>query len=96
MRVGAVVHEGETFLIHVHVISATSPLVAEMRLFRDRLRANGDLVAAYVAKKRQIIVGVVTDSLEYCYAKGEFVQGGVAFELRRSLPRPNRHCHDSR
>lgn len=75
MRVGAVVHEGETFLLHVHVISATSPEVAEMRLFRDRLRADPELVAAYVARKRQIIAGGVTDSLEYCYAKGEFVQG---------------------
>jgi len=42
-------------MLDVHVISATSPEVAEMRAFRDRLRANSELVAAYVARKRRII-----------------------------------------
>ncbi len=69
------VHDGETFPLHVHVIPVASPEVNEMRAFRDRLRADPELVAAYVARKRQIIAGGVTDSLEYCYAKGEFVQG---------------------
>lgn len=78
MRVGAVIQDGETFLLHVHVIPAASPEVQEMRRFRDRLRADAELVASYVAKKRQIIASGVTDSLEYCYAKSEFVRVTLA------------------
>ena len=74
MREGAAIHDGETFLLHVHVIPAVSPEVQEMLRFRDRLRADPELVAAYVARNRQIIASGVTDSLEYCYAKAEFVR----------------------
>lgn len=41
-------------------------------------RADPELVAAYVARKRQIIAGGVTDSLDYCYAKGESVREVLA------------------
>lgn len=46
-----------------------------MRAFRDRLRADPGLVAAYVARKREIIESGVSDSLEYVRVKGSFVQG---------------------
>jgi len=73
MRVGSVLHDGKTFLLHVHVIAA-SPEVDDMRFFRACLRADPDLVRAYVARKREIIASGVTDSLEYCRLKGEFVK----------------------
>ena len=73
MRVSSLVHDGETFLLHVHVIPETSPEVDEMRFFRACLRADPDLVKAYVARKREIIASGVTGSLDYCYAKGEFI-----------------------
>ena len=74
MRVGAWDHQGERFLIHVHVIPADSPEVDELRFFRACLRADPELLKLYVARKREIIDSGVTDSLDYCYAKGEFIQ----------------------
>jgi GrpB-like predicted nucleotidyltransferase (UPF0157 family) len=74
MRVGSLVHDGETFLLHVHVIPAASPEVDDIRFVRACLRADPELVTAYVARKREIIASGVTDSLDYCRAKGEFIK----------------------
>jgi GrpB-like predicted nucleotidyltransferase (UPF0157 family) len=74
MRVGSLVHDGTTFLLHVHVIPASSPEVDEMRFFRACLRADPELRHVYVARKREILAGGVTDSLEYCRLKGEFIK----------------------
>jgi GrpB-like predicted nucleotidyltransferase (UPF0157 family) len=73
MRVGSFVHDHETFLLHVHVIPASSPEVDDMRFFRTCLRADQELLQAYVARKREIASGV-TDSLEYCQIKGKFIK----------------------
>ncbi len=72
MRLGSLVHDGETFLVHVHVIPAASPEVDEMRFFRACLRSDPELLHAYVARKREIVAGGVTDSLEYYRRKGQF------------------------
>ncbi len=45
-----------------------------MRFFRACLRADPELLRAYVARKREIIASGVTDSLEYCRIKGEFIK----------------------
>jgi GrpB-like predicted nucleotidyltransferase (UPF0157 family) len=74
LRVGSFVHDGEAFLVHVHVIPASSPEVDEMRFFRACLRADPELMHAYVARKREIVASGVTDSLEYCRLKGEFIK----------------------
>ena len=74
MRAGSWVHDGETFLLHVHVIPAASPEVEEMRLFRACLRADPELLEVYVAKKREIIASGATDSLDYCRLKGAFIK----------------------
>jgi GrpB-like predicted nucleotidyltransferase (UPF0157 family) len=74
MRVGSVVLDGETFLLHVHVIPADSPEVDELRFFRACLRADPELRAAYVARKREIIAGGTTDPLDYCKEKGRFIE----------------------
>jgi GrpB-like predicted nucleotidyltransferase (UPF0157 family) len=74
LRVGSFVHLGETFLVHVHVIPANSPEVDEMRFFRACLRADPELRHAYIARKREIVAGGVTDSLEYCRLKGQFIK----------------------
>jgi GrpB-like predicted nucleotidyltransferase (UPF0157 family) len=72
MRVGAVDHAGSTFRLHVHVIAAAAPEAAALRAFRDRLRADPDLVTAYVARKRAILVAGITDPVEYCEEKSAF------------------------
>ncbi|MBC8872251.1 MAG: GrpB family protein [Planctomycetes bacterium] len=74
MRVGAWNYDGEPFLLHVHVIPADSPEVEERRFFRACLRADPELLKLYVARKQQIIAGGVTDSFDYCRAKGEFIK----------------------
>jgi GrpB-like predicted nucleotidyltransferase (UPF0157 family) len=73
MRIGSVVYEGTRFLLHVHVIAASSPEVSVLRTFRDRLRSDPELVAAYVACKKGIIAGGCTDSVDYCIRKGSFI-----------------------
>jgi GrpB-like predicted nucleotidyltransferase (UPF0157 family) len=87
MRTGSVVYDGMTFLLHVHVLAASSPEAQELRCFRDQLRADSDLVASYVAAKKAILASGVTDSVEYCNHKGQFVQqvlqdGGGSAENR--------------
>jgi GrpB-like predicted nucleotidyltransferase (UPF0157 family) len=75
MRTGSVQYQGKRYRLHVHVLAAASQESKEMRAFRDRLRADPGLVAAYVARKREIIESGVSDSLEYVRVKGSFVQG---------------------
>ncbi len=74
MRTGSWSHDGETFLLHVHLIPADSPEVEGMCFFRACLRADPELVRAYVARKREIISDGVTDPAEYCRVKGEFLK----------------------
>ena len=74
MRQGSFAQDGEMFLVHLHVIPADSPEVDEMRFFRACLRADPELLHAYVARKREILAAGVTDSLEYCRLKGEFIK----------------------
>jgi GrpB-like predicted nucleotidyltransferase (UPF0157 family) len=74
MRAGSLVHDGETLMVHVHVIPASSTEVDEMRFFRACLRGDPELLKMYVAKKRQILASGVTDSADYCSQKGEFIR----------------------
>jgi GrpB-like predicted nucleotidyltransferase (UPF0157 family) len=74
MRTGSVEYAGTTFLLHVHVIAASAPEVEVLRSFRDRLRADPSLVAAYVATKQAIIATGCTDSVDYAIRKGQFVR----------------------
>ena len=73
MRTGSLTHEGTPFNLHVHVIASSSPEVQQLRGFRDRLRTDAALRAAYVAAKKAILAGGCTDPIDYCYRKGEFV-----------------------
>lgn len=73
MRVGAYEYDGKLFRLHAHVIAMDSPEVAELRAFRDRLRNDPALLAAYVERKRQIIAAGVTDTVDYSLHKGDFV-----------------------
>ena len=74
MRTGALEHEGTKFQLHVHVIPDDTGDVELHRVFRDRMRADPDLVAAYVVRKREIVESGVTDGIDYSIIKGEFVQ----------------------
>jgi GrpB-like predicted nucleotidyltransferase (UPF0157 family) len=73
MRVGSLLHDGDTFNLHVHVVAADSAEVRELRTFRDRLRADPALMASYVATKKAILVDGCTDPIDYNVRKGAFV-----------------------
>jgi GrpB-like predicted nucleotidyltransferase (UPF0157 family) len=74
MRVGAVRYDGDEFRTHVHVIAEDSPEVAEFRVFRDALHGDSDLMAAYTARKREILAAGITDPTDYTHMKGPFCQ----------------------
>jgi GrpB-like predicted nucleotidyltransferase (UPF0157 family) len=78
MRVGVLRHDGRQYRLHVHVLANDGPEIGELRDFRDRLRADAGLRAAYEARKRAILASGVTDSVDYSYAKGEFITGALA------------------
>ena len=73
MRIGAIDDEGETFLLHVHVVPESGLETAELRDFRDRLRRDPDLVAEYVAAKRATLDAGVRDGVDYAEKKGKFI-----------------------
>jgi GrpB-like predicted nucleotidyltransferase (UPF0157 family) len=73
MRTGAFDLDGETFLLHVHVVPDRTCHLAELVDFRDRLRADPVLVAKYVAAKRAILDAGVRDGDDYAVKKGEFI-----------------------
>lgn len=74
MRVGAVVHKGRPFRNHAHVIAADATEVADLRTFRDRLRAEPEFRTAYEVCKQRILAAGITDSLACAEAKGECIR----------------------
>jgi GrpB-like predicted nucleotidyltransferase (UPF0157 family) len=74
MRVGSWRYQGMTYPVHAHVIVRSAAEAGEMIRFRDVLRADPDLRAAYIARKREIIRKGVADSIEYSIIKGSFVR----------------------
>lgn len=77
MRLGVLPFDDKMFRLHAHVIAADHPEAAELRRFRDRLRTDAAMRAAYVERKRAILESGITDSVEYAYAKGGFVQAAL-------------------
>jgi ribosomal-protein-alanine N-acetyltransferase len=74
MRVGRVEYDGAEFNIHAHVVAEDSVEAADLIRFRDRLRSDPALRAAYEAEKKRILVAGVLDSTDYSEIKGAFVQ----------------------
>lgn len=74
MRVGAVVHQGHTHRLHVHVIAERSPEIQSMRSFRDRLRSDTSLRSAYADRKRAIVDAGVSDPAAYTQRKACFIR----------------------
>jgi GrpB-like predicted nucleotidyltransferase (UPF0157 family) len=73
MRVGAIEYDGEVFRLHVHVVAQDSLEAANLRRFRDALRENHALSAAYQAKKRAILQSGLSEPVGYTKEKGEFI-----------------------
>lgn len=74
VRVGSIAHDGDIFRVHVHIIADADPEVARQRHFRDTLRADPTLIAAYVADKRRIAAGGgISGGPDYAEAKRAFI-----------------------
>ena len=73
MRTGAIDDQGETFLLHVHVVPENTHHLVELVDFRDQLRADPALVAEYVAAKQTILDAGVRDGDDYAEKKGKFI-----------------------
>jgi dephospho-CoA kinase len=74
VRIGTIDHDGDSFRVHVHVLAIDDPEVARQRHFRDSLRADPGLVAAYVADKRRIAgTPGLAGGGAYAEAKGAFI-----------------------
>lgn len=78
LRLGTLTYDGTVFRLHVHVIAADDAEAAELRGFRDRLRADPALVAEYVASKRAAFAGGHTDNLTYLRTKEPFIKRVIA------------------
>jgi GrpB-like predicted nucleotidyltransferase (UPF0157 family) len=86
LMVGAIDHNGERFRIHAHVVPAALPEAAELVGFRDALRADPAMQAAYTARKRAIVDGGTTDSREYSEIKGAWVRAELERLARLAGP----------
>ena len=73
MRIGAIEDQGETFLLHVHVVPDNTHHLTELIDFRDRLRADPALVEEYIAVKRAVLAAGVRDGDQYAEKKGRFI-----------------------
>lgn len=78
MRLGAIEFDSETFRLHAHVIAVDDDEVRVLRGFRDRLRRDAQLRAAYVERKRAILDAGITDSVAYSDAKHDFIQSALS------------------
>jgi GrpB-like predicted nucleotidyltransferase (UPF0157 family) len=74
MMQGAIQDNGQYYRIHVHVVPTNLDDAAELREFRDALRADPAMCAAYTARKRAIVAAGTTDSLQYTHAKAGWIE----------------------
>jgi GrpB-like predicted nucleotidyltransferase (UPF0157 family) len=78
LRVGMIEHDGTTFRLHVHVIAADDAEAAELRAFRDRLRADPALMEEYVASKQAAFANGPSDNIAYNRTKEPFIKRVIA------------------
>lgn len=74
--VGTLTH-GDPFRLHLHLIPVADPEVAAQRRFRDALRANPALVAAYAEQKRAVLAAGAADAGDYNNGKAAFIRSVV-------------------
>jgi len=70
---GAVSYAGSVFRLHIHVLPQAHPMVMTNRAFRDQLRGDPQLIAAYVACKQSLIALGTTEPTAYTQAKMPFI-----------------------
>ena len=75
MRLGAItVADGTVVRLHAHVIAMDADEAGELRRFREEMCSDALLRDAYVERKRAILAAGISDSVDYSYAKGDFIE----------------------
>jgi GrpB-like predicted nucleotidyltransferase (UPF0157 family) len=74
VRIGTIVHDGDRFRLHVHIIAEESLEVAEQRRFRDQLRDDPRLVEEYAALKQAVLEAGAKDGNDYNLGKDSFIK----------------------
>jgi len=72
LLVGSMEVDGTTFRIHCHVQPRGEEMVRDLA-FRDALRADPELTAAYAALKSEIVAGGYHQSYQYTYRKQAWI-----------------------
>jgi GrpB-like predicted nucleotidyltransferase (UPF0157 family) len=71
---GSLLHNGDEFRMHVHVLGAQSDAVDSIRFLRSCLRSDKELARAYVQQKRAILASGTIDAAEYGRQKAAFLK----------------------
>ena len=80
MRVGMFAYDGESFRLHVHVLAEDAEEAATLIGFRDRLRADPDLLATYVERKRAVIADGALNNITYHQGKEALIRSALGDE----------------
>ena len=78
MRVGSFFFEEQSYPVHIHVISAFSGEVEELRSFREALKSSIQLRSEYAELKKEIIEKGITDTVDYAESKSAFIEKQLA------------------
>ncbi len=70
--VGSFSYDGEPFALHVHLIPPEAEEIDAIKFFRTCLRADSELLRAYLTAKRAILADGVICPAEYQRRKAEF------------------------
>jgi GrpB-like predicted nucleotidyltransferase (UPF0157 family) len=88
MLVGAVIHDGEEFRIHLHLQPRGGTHPRDIA-FRDALRTDPQLLAEYTDLKRRITAAGTVDAFRYTHSKTSWILGvykRLGFQVPAILP----------
>lgn len=74
VMMGTLKYGDSSFLVYVHIIHEASYEAVRFRIFRDRLCDDSELLSAYIAEKKRIILEGVTDTDTYAELKRPIMQ----------------------
>lgn len=74
MRIGCVGHNERFYRIHAHVLALDCDEHRELIWFRDLLHHDPLIRQRYETQKQEILAMGINNSLEYCKAKGIFIE----------------------
>ena len=74
VMMGTFEFDNKSFLVYIHVIQEDSYEAVRFRIFRDRLCNDSELLSAYIAEKKRIILEGIVDTDEYAEMKRSIIQ----------------------